>query len=149
MPHGTAQAGRTPTEVNTHWQLLAFAVGWRARSFAGRHHTALVAGVGAALLLALFAATLPHLAPWRSVTLTVSVEDSQFVSYVEVSAACCPTQIRPVGPGTPIPRFVLPRGDYTIAAGPSPLGQQQHWHYLERIIHVDGDRTFTIQGSYG
>lgn len=132
-----------------HWRLLVFAVRGRTLSFAWRHHTVLAAGVAVMLVAALINAKAPQLLPWRPVTLIVSVEDSQFVSYVQVRSECCPPLTLPVGPTVGVPKFVLQRGDYIITAGPSPLGQQQHWYYTERTIHVDADRTFVIQGSYG
>ena len=105
------------------------------------------------LLLVLILATGATLA-WVHLTrqefrLTVVITDAAFVSAVEIQSACCPLANATINLASPSATFVLQRGDYTISATPSSEGYQQHWYLVPALVHLDGDRTIDIHGTYG
>jgi len=123
-----------------YWRLFVF----RLRRF---RRSALV------LLLVLFLVAGTTLA-WVRLTrqefrLTVLVTDSAFVSAVEIHSACCRLTNATINLASPSATFVLQRGDYTISATPSSEGYQQHWYLVPALVHLDGDRTIDIHGTYG
>jgi hypothetical protein len=123
-------------------------MGWRLLLFRARR---LRRGISVAL--AVLAVTMVAATGWQhrlqqEFQLTIQVTDAEFVSAVEVHA---PGQrwAAAVSLASPSATFVLERGDYTITAGPSSIGYQQHWAYVPTTIHVDGDQTIRIHGTYG
>ncbi len=123
-------------------------MGWRLLLFRARRLRRPALLLAVVLLL-----TLATAAGWRHVTrqefrLTILVTDAEFVSAIEVHA---PGQrwAAPINLLTPSATFMLKRGDYTITAGASNIGYQQHWAYVPTTIHVDGDQSIRIHGTYG
>lgn len=123
-------------------------MGWRLLLFRARRLRRWAPVFLAVLVLALVVATGWRQLLQREFRLTIQMTDAEFVSAVEVHA---PGQrwAAAVNLATPSATFVLKRGDYTITAGPSSIGYQQHWAYVPTSIHVDGDQTIRIHGTYG
>jgi hypothetical protein len=123
-----------------HWRLFVF----RLRRF---RRSAL------ALLLVLLLVA-GGLLTWGHLTrqefrLTIRVTDAEFVSALAVHSACCRLANATINLASPSATFVLKRGDYTISATPSSEGYQQHWYLVPALVHLDGDRTINIHGTYG
>ena len=121
---------------------------WRLHLFRARRLRRWAPVGPAALVVALVAAMGWRHLRQREFRFTIQVSDAEFVSAVEVHT---PGRrwAAAVNLASPSATFVLKRGDYTITAGPSSIGYQQHWAGVPTTIYVDGDQTIRIHGTYG
>ncbi len=122
---------------------------WRLRLFRLRRYRRPALVLVTALLLAFAIGATLYRLTHQEYRLTIQVTDPEFVSAVEVRSPCCRPVGAAVGVTAPSATFVLQRGDYIIVATPSSMGYNQHWYFVPTPVHLDGDRTVSVQGSYG
>lgn len=122
---------------------------WRLWLFSTRRYRRPALVVVAALLVVLAIGGTWYRVTRQEYRLTIEVTDPEFVSAVEVRSTCCRPVGAAIGVTAPSATFVLQRGDYIVVATPSSAGYNQHWYFVPTAVHLDGDRTVNIQGSYG